>query len=139
MHSAQFRLHAQIEQDHWWFTARREILRRIVGEVLPPAPGALIVDVGCGTGANIAALADDYDCVGIDTSAEGIALARRRFPRVEFLVGQAPDDLGSLAAEAAGLTVAASAPAVRPAPILLNRRVPSMGCCAASSRASSGG
>lgn len=100
MHSAQFQLHADIEQDHWWFVARREILRRIVGEVLPPRPDAVVVDVGCGTGANIAALADDYRCVGIDTSDEAVEFARRRFPRVQFLVGQAPRDLGSLAAEA---------------------------------------
>jgi 2-polyprenyl-3-methyl-5-hydroxy-6-metoxy-1,4-benzoquinol methylase len=100
MQSAQFQLHAQIEQDHWWFVARREILGRIVREVLPPGQGVLVVDVGCGTGANIAALADDYRCAGIDTSDEAIHLAQRRFPRVHFLVGQAPADLGSLAAEA---------------------------------------
>ncbi len=100
MRSPQFQLHAEIEQDHWWFVARREILRGIVREVLPAQGDALVVDVGCGTGANIAALADDYRCLGIDTSDEAIALARRRFPRAEFLAGQAPDDLGPLAAEA---------------------------------------
>jgi SAM-dependent methyltransferase len=100
MHSAQFQLHAQIEQEHWWFVARREILRRIVQEVLPPRGEPLVVDVGCGTGANIAALVDGYRCVGIDTSAEAIELARQRFPRAEFLAGQAPGDLGPLAAEA---------------------------------------
>jgi SAM-dependent methyltransferase len=100
MHSPQFQLHAQIEQDHWWFVARREILGRIVREVLPPRRGSLVVDVGCGTGANIAALAADYRCVGVDTSPEAIDFARRRFPSVDFLVGQAPADLGPLASEA---------------------------------------
>lgn len=100
MNSPQFQLHAQIEERHWWFVARREILGRIVREVLPASPNALVVDVGCGTGANLAALARDYRCLGIDTSAEAIELARRRFPRAEFVVGDAPADLGPLAAEA---------------------------------------
>jgi SAM-dependent methyltransferase len=100
MHSAQFELHAQIEQRHWWFVGRRQIMRRLVREVLGPTRGATVVDVGCGTGANIAALADDYTCTGIDTSAEAIAWARQRFPQVQFLTGLAPEDLGALATQA---------------------------------------
>src|SRR5256885_1111351 len=49
MHSAQFQLHAKIEQDHWWFVARRAILRRLVREVLPADRNAVIVDVARGT------------------------------------------------------------------------------------------
>jgi SAM-dependent methyltransferase len=101
MQSAQFELHAKIEERHWWFLGRRDILRAIVHEALPPGtPRALVVDVGCGTGANLAALADDYDCLGIDTSSDAIALARQRFPNVRFLEGQAPDDLGGAAGRA---------------------------------------
>ena len=100
MQSEQFQLHAEIEQRHWWFVARRRILRRLVAEVVPPSPDALIVDIGCGTGGNVAALADSYRCVGIDTSAEAIALARRRFPQVQFIAGCAPNDLGPLAGQA---------------------------------------
>jgi SAM-dependent methyltransferase len=68
--------------------------------VLPPSPETVVVDVGCGTGGNIAALADRYRCVGIDASAEAIELARRRFSQVEFIAGHAPDDLGDLAGQA---------------------------------------
>ena len=96
MQTEQFQLHADIEQRHWWFVARRMIVRRLVAEVLPPAPGSVIVDVGCGTGANIAALADRYECVGIDTSAEAVGLAQERFPDVRFIAGFSPDDLGKL-------------------------------------------
>ena len=55
-----------------------------------------MIDVGCGTGANLAALADRFNCVGIDTSAEAVELAQQRFPQAEFRVGYAPDDLGDL-------------------------------------------
>jgi SAM-dependent methyltransferase len=91
MQSAQFQLHAEIEQAHWWFVARRQIIRRIVSEMLPPATDAGILDVGCGTGGNIAELAGDYRCVGVDTSPEAIELASKRFPQVKFLCGTAPE------------------------------------------------
>lgn len=94
MQSAQFQLHADVEQQHWWFVARRRIMRRLASQVLPPSPQHTVLDVGCGTGANIAELSADYTCLGIDTSAEAIEFARQRFPRVEFLVGRAPEDLG---------------------------------------------
>jgi SAM-dependent methyltransferase len=97
MQSAQFQLHAAIEQRHWWFVARRHILTEVIHAVLPPSRGTTIVDVGCGTGANLAGLAGEYDCVGIDTSADAIRLARSRFPGVRFLRGVAPRDLGAIA------------------------------------------
>lgn len=100
MQTPQFDLHAQIEQQHWWFVARRRIMRTLIEQVLPPDPETMIVDVGCGTGANLAALADDYRCVGIDTSADAIERARRRFPQVQFIQGFAPQDLGDAAEQA---------------------------------------
>ncbi|MBU4273060.1 MAG: class I SAM-dependent methyltransferase [Planctomycetes bacterium] len=100
MRHEQFQLHAEVEDRHWWFVGRRRILCRLVEEVLPPDRQATIVDVGCGTGGNIAALADRYRCVGIDTSAEAVELARRRFSQVQFVAGHAPQKLGELAQEA---------------------------------------
>ncbi len=93
MQTAQFELHAEIEQTHWWFVARRRIIERLIREIVPPAKDATIVDVGCGTGANIAALAADYRVVGLDTSRHAVELARARFPRIRFVCGQTPADL----------------------------------------------
>jgi SAM-dependent methyltransferase len=100
MQSEQFRLNYDVEQTHWWFVARRRILRQLIREVLPPARDTMIVDVGCGTGANIGSLAGDYDCLGIDPTAEAIDLARSRFPTCRYLCGSAPEDLGQLAGQA---------------------------------------
>ncbi len=100
MQSAQFLLHADIEQEHWWFVGRRRIMQRLLAAAVPPADDCLVIDVGCGTGANIAALAGCYDCVGIDASEEAVELARARFPEVRFVAGMAPGDLGPLAAKA---------------------------------------
>lgn len=88
-----FRLNAEVEERHWWFVGRRRIAEGIVRNLIRPVPGSLVADVGCGTGANIASLADSYKCVGIDPSPDAISLARERFPKVEFICGRAPEDL----------------------------------------------
>ena len=100
MQSAQFRLNAEIEDAHWWFTGRRRVMREMIRQVLPPDGRPTIVDVGCGTGANLASMAGEYTCVGIDTSPEAIALARSRFPGSRFVCGRAPVDLGPAMADA---------------------------------------
>ncbi len=105
MQSDQFHLHGDIEQRHWWFVARRRIISELVHRLVPPqaAEGArpMVIDVGCGTGANIAALAGEYSCLGIDTSDEAIELATQRFAGVEFRQGFAPDDLHDCIGDAA--------------------------------------
>jgi SAM-dependent methyltransferase len=103
MQSAQFRLHADVEDTHWWFVGRRRIMLDLVREVLGPGmSGAMVVDVGCGTGANAAAVAREFDCqcVGIDPSPEAVALARARFPGLRFVCGQAPEDVAAAMGEA---------------------------------------
>jgi SAM-dependent methyltransferase len=59
-------------------------------------PGGRWLDVGCGTGALSGAIlevADPFEVVGIDPSAEYVAYARRRVPdpRARFVVGDARD------------------------------------------------
>ncbi len=84
-----FRLHARIEGRHWWFAGRRRVLRTLGEAVLPPA-GGTVLDVGCGTGANVAAFADRHRAIGVDPSSEAIRLARERFPEATFLEGTVP-------------------------------------------------
>ncbi|HET9983323.1 MAG TPA: class I SAM-dependent methyltransferase [Longimicrobiales bacterium] len=92
-----FELHADIEEIHWWFVGRRRVIRRLLERVVPPGRGKLVVDVGCGTGANIAGIADGYRALGVDPSADAIREARRRFRGVEFRQGFAPECLGEWA------------------------------------------
>jgi trans-aconitate methyltransferase len=58
-------------------------------ELLAPRPGERILDLGCGTGALTARIAEaGAAVVGIDASDEMIARARERFPTIEFVVGR---------------------------------------------------
>ena len=47
---------AQIDRDHWWFSARRKIIDRLIRDQVPLKAGAQILEMGCGTGSNIALL-----------------------------------------------------------------------------------
>jgi len=90
MQREQFIAHSRLEDRHWWFTARREILRALLRAVAPPGRGTALVDIGCGTGGNSAAFAAEYDVLGLDPSADAIALARARFPNVDFVQSADP-------------------------------------------------
>ncbi|MEW6352017.1 MAG: class I SAM-dependent methyltransferase [Thermodesulfobacteriota bacterium] len=97
MRQDQFPLHADIEETHWWFVGRTELVKTVVSSVLCPSADSLVVDVGCGTGGIVGALAKDYSCVGMDAASDGIALAGARFPDIPFLLGSTPHDLGERA------------------------------------------
>lgn len=95
MQLPQFQAHAALEEVHWWFCARREIIRILLHHFLPPSPATLLVDVGCGTGGNTAAFSREYRCIGIDPDADAIASARARFPVCTFFLGNAPQDISA--------------------------------------------
>lgn len=96
MDTDHFALHADLEERHWWFLGRREIVCRLAERLLEGASDPLILDAGCGTGGILSALAPRYPCLGLDPSAEAIRLAAERFPRVRFECHPLPDGLRSL-------------------------------------------
>src|SRR5262245_11837041 len=100
MKPEQTRHNALIEDAHWWFAARRRIVRDLVHDLVPPSKDALVIDVGCGTGGNTGALAHEYRAIGIDAQPEAIRLASLRFPHAEYICGEVPRAAGGLLAEA---------------------------------------
>lgn len=44
---------AELDSEHWWFTARRNILRSLLHRVVQPPANARILEIGCGTGHNL--------------------------------------------------------------------------------------
>ena len=83
----------EIEQRHWWFQARRQIVRSLIRRYSRDANKRLrVCDLGCGTGGNLAALADEHDVVGVEYSPQALEYARRRLgDRVR--PGSLPDDV----------------------------------------------
>ena len=64
---------AEIQQEHWWFKARREILSSAI-ESLNLKKGASILEIGCGTGGNIEMLKQhgQLSAIEMDQFAENI-------------------------------------------------------------------
>jgi SAM-dependent methyltransferase len=70
----------RVEQSHWWYTGRRKILadfvEKICRQVTDRRPR--ILDVGCGTGANLLMLSEYGDAEGVDVSEDALAFCRER-------------------------------------------------------------
>ncbi len=61
-------------------------------ELLAPRAGERIIDLGCGIGQHSAQFAAaGCDVVGVDADAKMIALARHKYPDIEFICAQAED------------------------------------------------
>ena len=70
------------EEVHWWFRARRRVIRSLLNDLLPPKKLA-IADVGCGTGGMLSLLAGYGEVTGVDEAPEAREYCRRRgFDRI---------------------------------------------------------
>jgi SAM-dependent methyltransferase len=69
---------AELDDRHWWYRARREIIAELIRrEAMPPAGGE-ILEIGCGTGHNLGMLAQfgQVDALELDEQARAIAEKR---------------------------------------------------------------
>ena len=111
---------AKLDATHWWFTARRSILGALIERVVKPPKQARILELGAGTGHNLAMLsrfgqveASELDPIARDLASErlgrpvlGAALPDlSMFPEGTYdlialldVLEHVVDDMGSLAA-----------------------------------------
>jgi len=70
----------RIEESHWWYTGRRKILSSFVEDICRRVTDRRprILDVGCGTGANLLMLSQYGDAEGVDISEDALAFCRER-------------------------------------------------------------
>src|SRR3954466_1296493 len=71
----------EVEDTHWWFAGRRRILKGLLRQIVSDS-GAVgrprILDVGCGTGANLELLGEFGDAEGVDVSPDALHFCRDR-------------------------------------------------------------
>lgn len=65
---------AALEDKHWWFTARRKILDKLIS-ILHLPDDAQILEAGCGSGGNLAMLARHGSVYGMETNAQALEFA----------------------------------------------------------------
>ena len=76
----------RVEQTHWWFVGRRQIIRSFLVRLFrdmkasgkTPGSTANILDVGCGTGANLEMLSEFGAAEGVDVSTEALSFCQER-------------------------------------------------------------
>lgn len=68
-----------VQEQHWWYAARRTILDRVLQKVIAQGtPPGTLYDLGCGVGANLPVLEKFGPTQGVDMSADAIEFCRRR-------------------------------------------------------------
>ncbi len=66
-----------MEETYWWFVARRRLVCDLIDRLAMPAKSRLL-DVGCGTGANLKAFDKNFERVGIDMSRAALGFCQQR-------------------------------------------------------------
>lgn len=73
--------------------AHAYLMPAVEAVLAPLGKGLQIVDLGCGNGALAGILAQSgHRVVGVDVSPDGIEIARRRYPGLDFRVGSVYDE-----------------------------------------------
>ncbi|MCY7398729.1 MAG: class I SAM-dependent methyltransferase [Sphingomonas bacterium] len=81
MDRAVFDRMAELDQQHWWFTARRRILSEVIRRVVRPPAKARILELGCGTGHNLDMLGAFGSVEASELDDHARALASKRLGR----------------------------------------------------------
>ncbi len=64
---------SDIEDNHWWFCGKRDLVKKHIGN-----KSGLLLDIGCGTGANLKAFSQSANSVGVEFSKDALKLCRNR-------------------------------------------------------------
>ncbi len=95
---------ATVQATHWWYSARRTILSRLLSkEFARGVPEGIIYDLGCGVGNNLETLSKFGETLGIDPSPEAINICKAR-GHSNVIIGRA-EEITSLRAPKAGVII----------------------------------
>jgi len=80
---------AAVEDLHWWYVYRRQVLDGLLTKTMP-VPVKRGLDIGCGTGGNLAFLEKYCRFVsGLDKSEVALELCNKKYPKASVIRGDA--------------------------------------------------
>lgn len=83
--------YVSVEDKHWWFVARRQIIERVICQLGLPK-NAQILEAGCGTGGNLQMLSRHGRCSAMELDEIACSLANQR-QVVPVKRGSLPDNI----------------------------------------------
>ncbi len=83
--------YATVEDQHWWFVARRQILDRVISKIILPID-AKILEAGCGTGGNLRMLARHGQVSAMELDKTACEFANQR-QVTNVKLGSLPDKI----------------------------------------------
>jgi len=86
----------KIEDKHWWFQGRKEILLRLIDKYYRPEPNSKVLDIGCGTGMMLKSLSKYGEVYGLDKNEKAIAYSKIRSPKAKIVLGSFPENMQNL-------------------------------------------
>jgi len=81
MEEVEYRKTCEYEDEHWWFRGKRAIVGKMITRFGSSGTERRILDVGCGTGGLLRALAEYGEAHGIDVHPLALDLCRQRGSR----------------------------------------------------------
>ena len=72
---------AELDQRHWWYRARRQVIAALIRRKARPPIGGRLLEIGCGTGHNLAMLGEFGELDALELDATARALAEKRLGR----------------------------------------------------------
>jgi SAM-dependent methyltransferase len=93
MHPGEYRVMFEIEDNYWWYRGFRVLLESLLARYAPAdRKDTMILDAGCGTGANLTLLAKYGHTIGVDLSEEALEFCRARgIPSERLFAGSVTD------------------------------------------------
>jgi len=85
-----------LEETHWWFLARKEIVLKLIQKFQPGKKEASplhLLDIGCGTGGMLAGLQSLGTVWGIDSNKKAVDYASSKVPQATVIHGSVPQDM----------------------------------------------
>lgn len=92
MDKSLYRIFFDIQQKHWWFTTKKAIILDIIDNTRQPNRDISSLDIGCGAGLMLGALAERGHTSGMDMSDDAIGFSREIFDGT-VKKGSLPDDV----------------------------------------------